>query len=136
MLLVPIVLRAFKSLFSENNKMLFPLFFQLFKEQKKKGHLSMFSIWYSHAFSVIFPPACLQPPARLQQVFPSMRSVLSPPTHLQFPLFPNILKFFLLNLDNFGRSEKLLGKKLYQRLFNNFYELLLLVGLFCSVFRT
>ena len=94
MLLVPIVLRAFKSLFSENNKMLFPLFFQLFKEQKKKGHLSMFSIWYSHAFSVIFPPACLQPPARLQQVFPSMRSVLSPPTHLQFPLFPNILKFF------------------------------------------
>ena len=48
MLLVPIVLRAFKSLFSENNKMLFPLFFQLFKEQKKNGSsLHVFNLVFS-----------------------------------------------------------------------------------------
>ena len=65
--LVPIVLRVFKSSFSDNNEKLFHLFFLLFREQKnpkkkkkkkkqkeKEKHLSMFSIWCSPCFPCDF----------------------------------------------------------------------------------
>lgn len=105
--------------FSENNKMLFPLFFLLFKEQKKWVISPCFQSAVLLVFSVIFPP-----PAR---------SVLSPLAHLLFPLFPNILKFFLLNLDDFGRLEKLVGQMLDQRfsiIFMNYCSLWVCSALF------
>ena len=78
--LVPIVLRVFKSSFSDNNKKLFPLFFLVFREQKnpkkkkkqnkkRKKNISLcFQSGVLHVFPVIFPPIRLQPPACLQQV--------------------------------------------------------------------
>ena len=66
--LIPIVLRVFKSPFSKNNKKLFPLFFLLFREQRKNGISPCFQFGVLRVVPVIFPPTRLQPPTRLLRV--------------------------------------------------------------------
>ena len=109
--------------FQRTIKCCFPCFCNCSNDKKYGSSLYVFNLVFS-MFSVIFPSP--------------VRSVQSPSTHLLFPLFPNMLKFFLLlNLDDFGRLEKLVGKKVRLEIFlNNFYELFFLVGLFCYIFRT
>ena len=129
-LLVLIGLHVFKSLFSKNNKMLFPLFFLLFKEQKNGSSLYVFNMVFScflcdfsYSVSSTFDTSTMS--LSINEVG-SISTNTSP-----ISIISKYFEFFF-----FGRSKKLVGKKLDHIFFNNFYELLFLVGLFYSVFRT
>ncbi|CBI38615.3 hypothetical protein VitviT2T_024364 [Vitis vinifera] len=108
--LIPIVLRVFKSPFSKNNKKLFPLFFLLFREQRKNGISPCFQFGVIRVVPVIFllRHVCnlqhVSLPARYQGAIRSFFSIKS----LSWTQIPGAYsigvlhyKFFLDHLYNF-----------------------------------